>query len=316
MTDFIAYLKDEMGLLVRTSPWREAKDLPIYLAKGASYHLCTCNGIEFIAASVEQESSLLDLKRLVSQVSTKANLSVVLVAQIDARQRKALVTQGIPFIVPGRQAFLPMLGFVAKTTRKLLPLAKTLAPSAQAALVALAANPIVQTVEELMKITNMPASSISRALDDLERRGLISKFKNGRKVMINRAGDRNSLIRSSIECLRNPITRAIYAKRNGLTDSIPLAGESALSRRSMLTAPRIQQFAVARNALKNLVFEEVQLGELPDGETIQIQIWSYNPLVAGGKTVDDVSLALTLINEGNERVIGELNTLFGEELWG
>ncbi len=38
-----------------------------------------------------------------------------------ADRRKALVSQGFPFVVPGRQAFLPMLGFVASTVTGVRP---------------------------------------------------------------------------------------------------------------------------------------------------------------------------------------------------
>ena len=65
----------------------------------------------FIAAEVEREAPPPELKRIASQVSAQAGMPVAIVAQIDARQHKALVSQGVPFVVPGRQAFLPMLGF-------------------------------------------------------------------------------------------------------------------------------------------------------------------------------------------------------------
>lgn len=83
----------------------------------------------------------------------------------------------------------------------------------------------------------------------------------------------------------------------------------------MLTTPKTEQRAVSKRALGNYVFDEAQLGELPDEETVQIQVWAYDPRIAGGSAVDDVSLALTLVGEGDERVIGQLNALFGEELW-
>lgn len=315
MNDALTYLKDEMGLSVVECEWSGAADLPLYLAKAASYRLCACNGVDFIAAKVDQEVSLPELKRIVSQVSTRAGMPVVLVAQIDARQRKALVSQGIPFVVPGRQAFLPMLGFVTSAKREPLPLAKVLAPGAQAALVALAANPGLRTSGELMRVTGMPSSSVSRALDDLARRGLVSKSKNGREVAISRIGNRNDFVKGAIGCLRNPVVRAAYTRRGKQVDLLPLAGESALSQRSMLAVPRIEQRAISRKDFKDLTFEEVQLGELHDEETVQIQVWAYDPLVAGGDVVDDISLALTLVGEGDERVIGQLNALFKEELW-
>ena len=315
MNDFTAYLKEEMGLLVVEREWPEAVDLPLYLAKAASYRLCSCNGVDFISATIGQSASLPDLKRIASQVSARTGLPVALVAQIDARQRKALVSQGIPFVVPGRQAFLPMLGFAASKKGDPLPLAKALAPSTQAALVALIANPELRTSEGLMEITGMPSSSVSRALDDLARRGLIGKSKEGRKVVIDRSGNKNDLVKSAFEYLRNPIVRIVYARKDPQTKPLPLAGESALSEHSMLAAPHVEQRAASRKAFKNLVFEEVQLGELRDEETAQIQVWAYDPLVAGGDAVDDVSLALTLVGEGDERVIGQLNALFEEELW-
>ena len=315
MDDFTIYLNDEMGLHVVTEKWPGASALPAFLAKTADYRLCTCCDVNFIAAEVEHEASLPELKRISSQVSMRAGLPVALVAQIDARQRKALVSQGIPFVVPGRQAFLPMLGFVANSKRDPVPLAKVLAPGTQAVLVTLAANPELRTSEELMEMTGMPSSSISRALDDLSRRGLVIKSKEGRKLVILLNGSRNSLLKSSLGCLRNPVERVVYARINNKTNGLPLAGESALSQRSMLSPPRIEQRATSKRAFRDLAIDEVQRGELRDVETVELQLWSYYPLVAGGDAVDDVSLALTLVGEGDERVMGQLNALFGEELW-
>lgn len=315
MTDFISYLKEEMGLPITALEWGGTSHLPLYLAKAAKYHLCGCNGIDFIAAEIDQESSLPELKRISVQISSRTNLPVVLVAQIDARQRKALVSQGVPFVVPGRQAFLPMLGFIVNARRDLSPLSKVMAPSAQAALVALVANPDLQTSEELMEITGMPSSSVSRALDDLSRRGLINKSKQARRVIIERDGSKNQLIKRAMDCLQNPTARVMYARRSKDTGFLPLAGESALSERSLLTPPKVECRALSKKALKTNKFEEIQLGELPDEETIQLQIWTYDPLVAGRGEIDDVSLALTLIDTEDERVIGQLNALFKEELW-
>lgn len=315
MTDFISYLKEEMGLPITALEWGGASHLPLYLAKAAKYHLCGCNGIGFIAAEIDQGSSLPELKRISVQISSRTNLPVVLVAQIDARQRKALVSQGIPFVVPGRQAFLPMLGFIANARRDLSTLSKVMAPSTQAALVALVANPDLQTSEELMEMTGMPSSSVSRALDDLSRRGLINKSKQARRVIIECDGSQNQLIKRAMDCLQNPAARVMYARRSKDTGFLPLAGESALSERSLLTPPKIECRALSKKALKTNKFEEIQLGELPDEETVQLQIWTYDPLVAGRSEIDDVSLALTLIDTEDERVIGQLNALFKEELW-
>ena len=315
MSNFNSYLKEEMGLSITTHEWEGASHLPLYLAKAARYHLCICNGVDFIAAEIERGSSLPELKRISVHISDRASLPVVLVAQIDARQRKALVSQGIPFVVPGRQAFLPMLGFIANARRDLSPLSKVMAPSTQAALVALMANPDLRTSEKLREMTGMPSSSVSRALDDLSRRGLINKSKQARQVIIECNGSQNQLIKRAKDCLQNPVARVTYTRRSKDTDFLPLAGESALSERSLLTPPIIECRALLKKTFKANKFEEIQLGELPNEETIRLQIWTYDPLVAGRGEIDDVSLALTLIDTEDERVIGQLNALFKEELW-
>ena len=81
-------------------------------------------------------------------------------------------------------------------------------------------------------------------------------------------------------------------------------------------APAILQKAVSAATLRQTKLEEVFKGELPDNETAEIQVWIYEPLVSGQGRIDDISLALSLVDEGDERAIGELNALFGEDdLW-
>lgn len=148
----------------------------------------------------------------------------------------------------------------------------------------------------------MPPSSISRALEDLARRNLLAKHKKGHKISIECFWDKSSPVENAHGCLRNPIALVLYARKDGQTALLPLAGESALSQRSMLATPRIEQRAVSKNSFTSLVLDEVLPGELSDEETVQIQVWTYEPLVAGGGAIDDVSLALTLAENNDERI--------------
>lgn len=116
--------------------------------------------------------------------------------------------------------------------------------------------------------------------------------------------------------LRTPVASTIWARRTDVLAALPDAGETALADRSMLVAPAISQKAVAKSRLAALRVEEVLEGELADGETLELQVWAYDPLVGGVGRVDDVSLALSLVGLGDERIDGELDDIFGEEgLW-
>ncbi len=116
--------------------------------------------------------------------------------------------------------------------------------------------------------------------------------------------------------LASPVNSILHVEREAALETLPDAGETALAARSMLTAPSIERKAVSRKRLKDLSFAEVLRGEIADDDTIELQVWTYEPLVAGGKDVDDVSLALSLADSGDEQIEKELNDLFdGEDLW-
>jgi DNA-binding MarR family transcriptional regulator len=162
----------------------------------------------------------------------------------------------------------------------------------------------------------MSASSITRAVDELSGRGLIERGKDGRNVTLAYDHTGNNLLHRAMPLLSSPVVRLLFAVSDAVTASLPDAGESALSKRSMLGPPRIAQKAVSKSDLAELSFKEVLEGEIEDAQTVQIQVWSYNPLVAGLATMDNVSLALSLVPEDDERIFGQLNELFNNEnLW-
>lgn len=133
---------------------------------------------------------------------------------------------------------------------------------------------------------------------------------------ISRNLEKNELLKEAMPYLKSPIYRVIYAEKNHLSDTLPLAGVSALAERTMIGEPIVEQRAVSRKTFAGLKLDDVQEGELPDSGTVQVQIWSYEPLVAGRQWIDKVSLALSLVEEDDERINGQLDVLFDEEnLW-
>ena len=115
--------------------------------------------------------------------------------------------------------------------------------------------------------------------------------------------------------LTTPAVRRIFARKSAVFETLPDAGDSALASRSMLAYPAVAQKAVSKNAVKSLVFDEVLEGELDNAEMIELQIWSYDPLVAGLDVVDNVSL-ISLVEEQDERIFGELNSFLMRRTYG
>lgn len=318
MEDFERYLGETLGIAAGARPWDEASSLPLFLSRAANYFLCDVRGAAFIAAVVKGDADLPALKRVSAQVSRRSGLPVVLVCDgLDARQRKALIGQGVPFVVPERQAYLPFAALIA-TERGGIPPRKRekLSARAQAAFVTALSDSAPRSAAALRELSGMSASDVSRALAELQAHGLIEKGKDGRAVVFDVPGSRLEALGRALPCLFNPISRTLFARLTDVTGALPDAGATALAGRSMLGAPGIVQKAASTAALRKIELEEVLEGELPDDETVEIQAWAYDPLVAGREEIDDISLALSLVDEGDERVIGELNALFGEDgLW-
>lgn len=317
MDDFIAYLEGALGLRVSSEGWDAASAVPLFLSAAADYDLCRCGGTEFLAAAPKGGQSLPDLKRIPAQMARFTDLPVVLVSgSIDPRQRRALTAQGIAFCVPGRQAYLPFLALAAKSGTERRSYGGRLTPRGQAALVTIIANPGIATAKELRGVSGIGASTASRAIDELAQLGLIERGKDGRNVVFDYDRGKNALLRESMPLLSSPVARTVFARRGPALDALPDAGETALSARSMLAPPPVAQKAASRAQAARLEFDEVLEGELPDGETIELQVWAYDPLVAGLGRVDDISLGASLAGLGDERIGMELDALFGEEgLW-
>lgn len=318
MNELGKYLDKALGLKITFDDWRPFDGLPFFLSRSASYTRCEVNNIAFIAATIKSEESLPSIKRIHKQLGKYTDLPVVIVNEmLDARQRKALVAQGVPFVVPGVQAFLPFFALAATVREpKKYRREGRLSSRAQAAFVTLVTHPEIESAAELREVTGLTASDASRALAELDEQGLIIRKKSGRAVLFKRERDTHELLETARPLLSSPVSRTLYAKRSAALDALPNAGETALAERSMLAAPAIACKAVSKKGLKDLTFTEVLEGEIDDNDTIELQVWHYEPLVAGEKTIDSVSLALSLATVEDERIDKELYALFNKEnLW-
>jgi hypothetical protein len=317
MDDFIAYLSESLGLKVTSKAWDFPKTAPIFLKAAAEYRLCSCSGKEFVAAFPKGGESLPELKRIPTQLSRHTELPVVLVCMdIDSRQRRALVSQGIPLIVPGKLAYLPFLALAASAAAERRAYDGKLSGRAQAAFVTIIANSDIASAYELRNVTGLSASTVSRAIDELCQHGLLQRGKKGRDVVFTRDTGRNVLLRKAMPFLASPVERSIFVEATEKVADFPDAGESALAARSMLGFPKIKQKAISKKSFGHQNVREVLEGELPDTDTVELQLWTYEPLIAGLGRIDDVSLAASLAGLDDERINGELDRLFEEDgLW-
>lgn len=315
LDEVIRYLANSLGIEATVSEWDKTESLPLFIRGGCTIGNVTTKAGPFILVNLKGSPSLPDLKRAHTQISKRAMVPVVVSsAWLDARQRHALIEQGIPFVCAGKQAFLPFLG-MANTewgSKKTMPVREGLTPKAQqAALWGALANK-TYSMTELRLATGMSPSQASDTVNEIVHRGMAAKAKSGKQVLVSPVSV-EELLDKHIAELSSPVIKTLTVRRSPSIDALPDAGETALAARSMLNMPSVVQKAAPKQLSATLRSQEVLQGEYPDSEIAAVQLWRYSPLFTGHRAIDNISLALSLARLEDERVIEAIESLFEKE---
>ncbi len=317
------YLLDTLGVSVSLSRWSGEGRLPLYLRSGYSFYetkilelpclLMVDQGEEALAAST--------VRKHMDQVRAKWPDEIIYVRnQVAAYQRKRLLEQKLPFLVPGNQMYLPMLGVdLREHFRQLRQRRPTLSPATQVVLLhlLLAGELSVYTPAELAVRLGYTRMTMTRAFNELEAEGLVDISMQGRERCLTAKRDRRELWERALPLLRSPVkqrqhVRIAAEKRIGL-----VAGLSALAHYSMLAAPSIPTVAVPAGQWKTYQQgAEFSKTAADDPESQEIEICAYDPmLLSQGKIVDRFSLFLSLRSNGDERVEGAMEEMMEAISW-
>ena len=113
--------------------------------------------------------------------------------------------------------------------------------------------------------------------------------------------------------LINPVQKVVTVKRDKSIQNMTYAGETALSRMSMLNPPEIEEVAVYKADMKINEFEMLDERLSEPTKLVRIQLWKYNPLLfASNGMVDKVSLACSFIDNKDERIESSIEEMLEE----
>lgn len=280
------------------SEYSDANTLPLFL-KGA-YHLKVLRiaNMSFLTAAPIEKVNLAAMRKHRKKLMEIASMECAFqLEEISAYAKQKMLEEGIPFIIEGRELYLPFLGVVLANKRKERTPPPKISFLTQRMLLTILYKKIFNaTVTEMAKVLDVSKMSVTRCFDELKafQLGMIEdNGKAGRRFRWNKT--KRALWEEIRPFLRNPVEKEI------LLDcmppwTLPKSGLSAISYFSMLADNSFVTYAITKQAMKNLHSEnlpQVPFGELP---AAVIQVMGYACLYEGTDelVIDPLSAVLSL----------------------
>ncbi len=308
-----AYLKDTLGIDAPSAPWSGAPSLPYFLVDAFDLKALTMLGRPVLLAIDKRADrpGLATIRAQIDRIRERSGLPVLYATgTLASYERKRLIEQKVPFVVPGNQLYLPDLGVdLREYFRK--PAAQPqgeISPAAQAMLIAvLLGKPWRGEWEpaDVLGRLGYTAMTASRAAREVVAAGIATSEMVGKLRRLKAEGPARALWGHIKPLLRNPVKRRVWALPTSdlAVREFRLAGLSALAQQSILAEPTWPTYALSPSQWRLASQQGVK--PVPEAEpgVIQLELWNYSPaLVPGTALVDPLSLVLSLQSDADDRV--------------
>jgi len=272
-----------------------------------------------LAYTKEKEQTPAIVRKHIDQIRAKYLGDIVYTCPVMTSYNRArFIEQGISFIVPDNQMFLPFLGLdlreYYKTAKQKI---EKLSPSAQAVILFFLLQKEYDNIHSTLLSNQLHYSlmTVHRALNQLEGIGAIKQIDKGKKSRYQFVYQGKQLWDFMLPFLESPVLRKVVLPTQ-FSQHLPIqAGISALSHYSMLGEPQRKVFATSspQRLKEKEGYKELHENEL---DAIEIEVWKYDPkLFSSDRLVDKLSLFLSLQGDHDERVEASLKEMMGDFEW-
>lgn len=303
------YLKSVLGIQVDYCD-SEMPNLPNYIFTRYRLQKVLLDGRKAIFVYPKAEPEPFNaVKKHLARIEQETGSNAVLLPEcLTYRQKEYLLREHIPFVVDGKQIYLPFMAvYLQQRCDSEKPMYENMLPSAQLLLLyyiyrGCGELPASEAADNLF----FTSTSISRACKQLEGFGLVQSEKRGVQKVIFSDKDPQTLFETAKEYLLNPVKRTIYVPKADIKEKFLLSGLSALADYSMLNPPATECYAAESIS----AMEKDATGKLQNSDDqCAVELWRYdsNKLAkpdggAKAERVDRLSLALALKDTRDERI--------------
>ena len=317
------YLRETLGVEVLPVPWPEATRLPLFLTERYRFlgAAILAQPVLFMIDTLVIEESPAVIRKHMTQVRAKCEWPIVYVRErVTAYNRKRLIQQKVPFIVPGNQMYLPDLGIdLRERFRNQGSMPPRFRPATQALLV----RALLQGGEDALSTTGLApefgysSMTLIRAFDELEAAELAESKVVGRERFLHLAGPRRDIWQRAQKLLRDPVKARQFIRPVASEALGPRAGLSALAEYSLLADPENPIVAMNHEQWQSLSGRsDVVIFKAREPECCEIEIWTYTPRpFCEPNRVDPLSLYLSLRHATDERTQQALDHMLETLEW-
>lgn len=244
---------------------------------------------------------------------------VFLLPACPAYERQRLIDKDVYFVVSEKYVHLPML--LANERVRKTKQAKTLTPVAQYLLLYHLQIGSIEGMAARDIEDKIPYSyaSITLGLTCLEDLGLCKKVAEASKRKVIHFDMKGmNLWEQTQPFFVNPVEERIYCDGLLSDDSFPECGINALAHYTRLNPDPERTIMMSVKQLRNFKSSEALVRPNEFDGNIIIEAWKYPPITAIGvkaEWVDKLSLAISLREDEDPRVEGEVERLINETEW-
>lgn len=254
------------------------------------------------------------------ELTEKFSLPIVfLLNECPAYERQRLIDKEVYFIVSDKYANLPTL--VANERLRKTKLAKRLTPVAQFLLLFhLQAESLEgKAARDIEGKVPYSYASITLGITCLADLGICQKVADGSKRKVLHFHERGRQLWDKVQSLLiDPIEQRVYCDEFLSAEHFPGCGINALAHYTMLNPDSERMIMMNAKQLRKLIPSGALVRPNEYDGDILIEAWKYPPVVMKGEIpnwVDKLSLALSLREDTDPRVEGEVDRLIDEMVW-
>lgn len=302
------------GIPIKYEQWDKEKFLPFYMKENYSFQVAFFNDHRCIMLTIKKELATIPaLKKHIKKIQELDNIPVIFsLSTISSYRRNSLMEKRIAFVTD-KQIYLPFLGtLLLEQKEKEKKIEKFMFSTQQLVLLFLYNGKQELYMSEATKKLPFTAMTMSRAVRQLELTGLFTVRKDRvKKVIESNYGRLELFLKLKSYCF-SPIRLSGYLEKTCLTEDMVIAGETALSKKTMLNPTKIETYAINHKG-----FDKTQLmKELVDpNKQIRVEVWEYDPKQFGSDNMaDSLSVVLSLADNEDERIEEAIEELLKKEL--